>query len=829
MLPWDDFNRYSTDLCDNLRYPFKIQQARMFVRQVKRSLIFVAVSLVILISTSAVSAVPTGLTYLDSTWANSESTDGDLVTLNSENGLLASIHNDHLYFYNSTTLEKVFDIQMDRISGIQFSPSGDYLAINKLSTLQTQESLKILNLSNFELMDKSALVNDRSSEIAWSPDGQIIAAPGAQGDVDLLRFEDLSVKNSLNDVHNVEVSCIAYRPDGNYIMTGDISGRIAFWNSDGMKVGDYTDYGDEILDCVFSKDGMDVIILDSDGKLVSETFDGVRNFETIAKGAKKIIVPNYGNKLHILFDDTNFKGLKTIDSNTGSILKSTHFYHRASDIAMIEDEYGRLQKLFVTADTGQIAVYQKNIIPEGINEAGADLDGDSIPDNIDTDDDGDGIPDNYDDVIGCDSPPNIPCSRYPDLTKIRTLNIRFLDGEIIIEDTITLPTEASSNIRNLSRPSISKDQVLSIGEAELFSEAMCANMDHRDIIEQWKYTLSAASFELGSGNVSCKVNSGMVLVKQGDFTTQISISIISKIKLENKITLPTSISILEQPPPTDGSIAWLAPAHPVSVVITGEDIQSVEIPLWWNADNSELNFTLEKKLEDDPSVISKLISYATNPVVIIISAGIFIGLLTILIRKKNEIDIDMELDTPDLNQTQEDTMVEDFSESKYDEDNQDHQEDEDVVVEEPIMESKTSRKMYTTNLNLQELIVADEEAKVTNVDGPIMKTKRRRLVSDETTIDRLPRKKTVKKTALKTKKIKLVDNSVNQLDEESVNEPTIKVRRVKNQIDDKDADKKAEIKKNKRKPVRRKKKKGTKALNEDEIQENLVKEFLSDD
>ena len=137
--------------------------------------------------------------------------------------------------------------------------------------------------------------------------------------------------------------------------------------------------------------------------------------------------------------------------------------------------------------------------------------------------------------------------------------------------------------------------------------------------------------------------------------------------------------------------------------------------------------------------------------------------------------------------------------------------------------------MYTTNLNRQELIVGDEEAKITNVDGPIMKTKRRRLVSDETTIDRLPRKKTVKKTALKTKKIKLVDKSVNQLDEESVNQPTIKVRRVKNQIDDKDADKKADIKKNKRKPVRRKKKKGTKALNEDEIQENLVKEFLSDD
>jgi len=151
------------------------------------------------------------------------------------------------------------------------------------------------------------------------------------------------------------------------------------------------------------------------------------------------------------------------------------------------------------------------------------------------------------------------------------------------------------------------------------------------------------------------------------------------------------------------------------------------------------------------------------------------------------------------------------------------------VVEEPIVESKTSRKMYTTNLNRQELIVGDEDAKITNVDGPIMKTKRRRLVSDETTIDRLPRKKTVKKTTLKTKKIKLVDKPVNQPGVESVNEPTIKVRRVKNQVADKDVDKKADIKKNKRKPVRRRKKKEPKALNEDEIQESLVKDFLSDD
>ena len=115
------------------------------------------------------------------------------------------------------------------------------------------------------------------------------------------------------------------------------------------------------------------------------------------------------------------------------------------------------------------------MIPFGYNTPYVDLDGDNVPDNLDPDDDGDGVRDDWDDDFGCDAPEGTPCSRYPDLEKIR--NVEILIGKEFVEDSITLPTEESSNIRNLSRNSIARDQVISASETQRFADAICQNMD----------------------------------------------------------------------------------------------------------------------------------------------------------------------------------------------------------------------------------------------------------------------------------------------------------------------------------------------------------------
>ena len=101
----------------------------------------------------------------------------------------------------------------------------------------------------------------------------------------------------------------------------------------------------------------------------------------------------------------------------------------------------------MAAGTGQVAVYLRDIVFDGTGQPGADLDGDSIPDDLDEDDDGDGIIDQWDDDIGCDAPPGTPCSRYADLTKIRNVTIDITATKVVITDRITLPSEQSSNIR----------------------------------------------------------------------------------------------------------------------------------------------------------------------------------------------------------------------------------------------------------------------------------------------------------------------------------------------------------------------------------------------
>ena len=99
-------------------------------------------------------------------------------------------------------------------------------------------------------------------------------------------------------------------------------------------------------------------------------------------------------------------------------------------------------------------------------------------------------------------------------------------------------------------------------------------MDHGDIIDQLKDSIEISSGELGEA-VECSVVSGMELVRDGDSTTQITISITTTFQYSTMVTLPLDLQASEkQTLPTDGSIAWLAPAHPISLTFSGDGIKN---------------------------------------------------------------------------------------------------------------------------------------------------------------------------------------------------------------------------------------------------------------
>lgn len=772
--------------------------------------------LTVLIFMPLASANPTGLTFMDSTWSSYDADNGDIIALNPNETILASFHDDSVLLFNATTLEKFATFNMKRVAALEFSPDGTLLAVNKGSTIQNQESIKLIDIQSLTILELGALADDKATDISWSTDSQVLAAPGPEGDVELYRRSDLSVKTTLGGVHNVDVTCIDYSSDGEYILTGDESGRYAIWDSQGVRQGDYRDFGEYLIDCKFTPNGLDYVLLDESGKISSKSTDGSDKLTINVNGANKIMFSQSGTRMHVVAYSDEFKGLLTYEYDSFLVAKRTTFFHKAEDVEFKEDSNSRLQALYVAGGTGQIAVYLREIIPYGFNQPGADLDGDLVPDNLDEDDDGDGIIDDWDEDFGCDAPEGTPCSRYPDLDKIRSIEIS-IGKQFTITDTITLPPGESSDIRNLSRMSIAKDQILSKHETELFAESMCANMDHGDVIDQWVDSVILSNGELGDGLVTCKVNSGMELIPSADSTTQISISIITTFSYKNQVVFPVEISLSEQTLPTDGSISWLAPAHPVAVEINGDDAKSHQIPLWWNDEVFE-STVIEEEIVPEPTLSENLLKWALNPFAFVIYAGILSFGLLLLIRRDNKIDIDLDSD--------------DFAEDVADPEDESFEEGaEELILEANETTKRTPPiKQHPVEAKNNPSEMKPKKRKTTkshdlNKDGPITKTKRKRLVSnnDEKV---LASKKRVVDPVQNTVKTRKVKQKTDTTEVKITKRKTVKkeIVKEKEEIKQKDAPTK------KRKSVKRKKNKSkVKSIDEDKLQEGLASDFLNDE
>ena len=780
-----------------------------------RSRLILSITVIILGITPIISANPSGLTYLDSTWSTYDAEDGELVDINSNHTIVASVHDDKVILFNSSSLEKIATFPFDRISTIKFSPSGDLLAVNKVTSTQNKDSLKLIDIASLTVLEQSGISDGKAKDIDWSNDGQIIAAPGPDGDVELYKRSDLSVKDTLHSVHNVDVNCIDYRFDDAYVITGDESGRYAVWNttSEGAshREGDYREYDENLLDCKFTPNGEDIVLLGESGEITSRGFPdwGVIHQNTI-EGAKEILFSKSGTRMHVLVESDDFRGLLTYDYDTFSEIKRTTFFHNVEDIAFIEDEYSRLQALYVAGGTGQISVYLRDYTPDGFNEPGADLDGDLVPDNLDPDDDGDGLIDDWDNDIGCDAPDGTPCSQYADLTKIRSIEID-VGEEFTIRDRITLPTEDSSNIRNLSRNAIAVDQKISSHEAQLFADAMCSNMDHGDIIEQWRESIGLSNGKLGEAVVHCILDDGMTFVKIGDSSTQITLSVITTFTYQSNITLPLNITLNRQPLPTDGSIGWLAPSHPIALSFSGKGIIGEEIPMWQNKDGDVVKVELEPMIEQEPTILETALDWALHPIAFVFYLAGIIALGTLWIRRENQIDIDLDDDMDDDMDENSDDDDEDDDDLDEEFENQSDDDSNDIVNdEEPKERPKRTppskeRTMYTTSP--QQSLAKKKKVNPTtlNKDGPIMKTKRKRLIAPED--EPIVAKKKVivapVEPKIKKRKVKVVQETVPE-----------------------------EPKKKKRKSVRRKgktKSKSSKKIDEKNLQDNLVNDFLSED
>ena len=207
-----------------------------------------------------------------------EATDGSsALTIDSDQIYLASGYDDHMAIMWLENLSLIEIIDVDRpVQSLEFSPDGSLLAIAISGSETKVDTIQLFDVQSMTLTSKQQAANARPVDIAWSPDGLLLAVPNANNGIDLIRISDMEIERSLIGEHNTDVTCVGFTSNGGHIISGDESGRMVMWNSDGTPTTKKWEFGNELTECSFDP---------TDTRIASLTMDGALNTFSFAGGA----------------------------------------------------------------------------------------------------------------------------------------------------------------------------------------------------------------------------------------------------------------------------------------------------------------------------------------------------------------------------------------------------------------------------------------------------------------------------------------------------------------------------------------------------------------
>ena len=652
-----------------------------------------------------------------------EATDGSsALTIDSDQIYLASGYDDHMAIMWLENLSLIEIIDVDRpVQSLEFSPDGSLLAIAISGSETKVDTIQLFDVQSMMLTSKQQAANARPVDIAWSPDGLLLAVPNANNGIDLIRISDMEIERSLIGEHNTDVTCVGFTSNGGHIISGDESGRMVMWNSDGTPTTKKWEFGNELTECSFDPTDTRIASLTMDGALNTFSFAGGALQSTQFTSGGGMSWSKEGTYIH-LTENGDEPRLLTLDASTFEQVEATSMAHQVLGVATIENQFGLVQEFYAATNTLHLAEYGSHSTPEGVGVAGADLDGDGIPDSLDDDDDGDAIYDQWDTYcVEMDA----DCSRSPHEDHIRSLTIQMNATHMTIKDRIKLDIVLSSSIRNMSRISVIEDAQLSASETELFGRSVCANHDETRILEQWKDTLMLSEGQLEGGVVTCAVSEGMTLRAQNDFKTHIGVEYTVSFNLSSSPAFPLTVTFEEQTVATDASLAHLAEMHPIHVVLSANGANDVELSPWWTTE-SPLELTLEERVVKEPTLTQKGVDlFADYPILFVVVLGFLGGGIILVLRTKNTMGMDLNIFDED--DDEEPSSAEDEAEPSAQSEKETLDEVSNVETEpENLVESKTPVRDTTTSRPVQ----SKKRRKVspsTSRDGPITTVKRKRL------------------------------------------------------------------------------------------------------
>ena len=704
--------------------------------------------------------------------SNDDSSDSSkYVAVNSNNTIIASSYSSTIIFHDSDDLSIINNLELQRsIYDLKFSPDGTKLGITISGLSERIDSVMVFDMENMEMMGEKERVNNRRSNIDWTPNGNFMAVSNFQNGINLIDVTTMDIVREYSNQHQTDVTCIAFSNDGQQLISGDFEGNIKLWNYDGTFTGNSFKLNGQITGCGFNFQDQRVTAVSEEGNISIWSKSGTLLHEKKISNSAGMQWSNSQNKLYVLESGTAPRIIE-IDGSTFNEISSTYFIHQAIDFDIYFKSNGVIGDIYTSTDTAHISNYARPQLRYGYGQLGSDLDGDEIPDNLDNDDDGDSFLDEWD--FNC--PDEVTeCQRSPDSSNIRNVNLKIDGDSLIIDDIFTFGLYESSKIRNLTRRASISDQQISYNEAKLFENAICQNIDSADFISSWENSIEFSIGQVENGSIDCFVTDGLVFA--GTFDP-------NGIKLMFRITFdiipnteyPFDISIKEQVTHSDASITHLVENHPILV---SHQIQDTvfEGQIWWKSEGTvTINFE-ELIIDEEESLESFMEKIISNSILIIIVIILIISLIFVIVRKSNSISLDIEEEDHD------DDYEEDYDDDYVDEqygDIESFDEDDETIVSKPkpisltrsILEDEleiihndvkineeTSSNRRTFSLDEDDKVVKPKRRRVGKVDrnkqGPIMTTKRK--VLGEKTKETKTKKVNIKsvKKGVKTRKVR---------------------------------------------------------------------------
>ncbi|MGB0463952.1 MAG: WD40 repeat domain-containing protein, partial [Candidatus Poseidoniaceae archaeon] len=213
-----------------------------------RICITTVVVFVLIFTMPLASSTSSGINFLDATVSDKADAHTNSVSINENQTIIASSYSTFIEFHNSSSLEliKRFDFGRE-LYHIEFSPDGKYLAASMSANEAIPDSLRVIDVENLDLLSAQAKGNNRPGNLDYSPDGAKIIAPNMNNGAQILNSITMNEIATLNGEHTSDVTCTGFSKTGNYVITGDESGKVKVWNADGELTNIDIDVEEEIV------------------------------------------------------------------------------------------------------------------------------------------------------------------------------------------------------------------------------------------------------------------------------------------------------------------------------------------------------------------------------------------------------------------------------------------------------------------------------------------------------------------------------------------------------------------------------------------------------